>query len=318
MDEPLGTMLEICPFPVERGIKEFMGAGVFFRLGRSVISVVVAGLWTVSAFAYEEVVVRGGGSIRGVATLNGTLPPARAFTLEGSPFSEFCAKISDGKGTVLLDEYVVGENGVFQDVVVAVRNVKAGKPFPHITAKLTATDCMFHPAEVSHEEMHEQDKGGRTRHVHPLVTVFENHHPVSIVNEDPIIHNGQVFQKENGHIVLNFPLPAKSSKPQGGVMHFGRGAMVGQILCGIHAFMQTFGLVVDNPYYAKTKRDGRFVISDLLPGTYEVLAWHPHFKPQVSRVTVSANKETVFNVAFDSTEVKGRVFESEGGLKELL
>jgi hypothetical protein len=286
-------------------------------IGR-VVAVVVWGLWAVSAFAYEEVVVRGGGSIRGVTVLRGELPPARAFTLEGSPFAEFCAKISDGKGRVVLDEYVVGENGAFQDVVVAVRNVKAGKPFPHITAKLTATDCMFHPAEVSHEEMHERDMGGRTRHIHPLVTVFENHRPISIINEDPIIHNGQVFQKENGHIVLNFPLPAVAFKSQGGVMHFGRGAMVGQILCGIHAFMQTFGLVVDNPYYAKTKRNGQFFIPDLPPGTYEVLAWHPHFKPQVSRVTVMANQETMFNVTFDSSEVKRRVFESEGGLKKLL
>ncbi len=284
-------------------------------MGRG-IAVAVFWVWMGFApvLAYEEVVVSGGGSIRGIATLEGPIPPARTFMLEGSPFSEFCERISDGKGRVALEEYVVGKSGAFQDVVVSVRNVKAGKPFPHITAKLVATDCMFHPVEVSHEEMHAQDSRGHTHHVHPLVTVFENHHAVSVVNADPIIHNGQVFQKENGHIVLNFPLPAASPKPQGGVMHFGRGVMVGQMVCGIHAFMQTFGLVVDNPYYAKTKRDGQFFIKDLLPGTYEVLAWHPHFKPKVSTVTVSANEETVFNVAFDAREVKGRVFESETSL----
>jgi hypothetical protein len=290
-----------------------------FVIGRGALAVAALLFFSraIAASAYEEGVVRGGGSIRGVATLNGAVPPARTFTLDGSPFAEFCAKISDGKGAVILEEYVVGENGAFQDVVVAVRNVKAGKPFTPIAAKFVATDCMFHPVEATHEEMYENNGGGHTHHVHPLVSVFENHRPVSVVNKDPIIHNGQVFQKENGHIVLNFPLPP-SPKPQGGIVHFGRGVVVGQMLCGIHAFMQTFGLVVDNPYYAKTKRNGEFFIPDLPPGTYDVLAWHPHFKPQISQVTVLADKETKFNVAFDSAEVKQRVFESEGGLKELL
>jgi hypothetical protein len=68
--------------------------------------------------------------------------------------------------------------------------------------------------------------------------------------------------------------------------------------------MQSWGMAVGNPYFAVTGPDGSFAISDLPPGTYDVIAWHPHMKVKSQRVTVSADGKAELNFEFDSAEAK--------------
>ncbi len=266
-----------------------------------------------SSFGYDEIAVRGGGTLTGTVRLNGPIPPPAVFRLSRSPFSRYCEKISDGKGNIVLEEYHLGPEGGMQETIVAVQQVNRGKPFTPIRASFFATDCMFHPAEVSHHEMVQSDQMGRVRHVHPLVTVFQDNQPVSVINKDPIFHNGQIFQQESGHILLNFPV-AVSDRPMGGVLRFQKGKKIAQMICGMHEYMQTYGLVVDNPYYAKTKRDGQFVIDQLPEGRYQVLAWHPHFKPIIKEITVSKEESISLDFVFASKGVGPRAFEAHEGL----
>lgn len=275
---------------------------------------VVALLWmalfgTPGAFGYEEIDVKDGGAITGRVTLRGSVPEPRVFPLVLYPFGPFCKRISDGQGNVLLEEFYVHDNGL-KDAVVAVQRVKKGKPFPHINSKWVTEDCMFHPAEASFEEKYVKDADGRLHHEHPLVTVLENRQPISMVNLDPVIHNIQVFQNEKGNIILNVPLPV-SSEPRGGVLKFGRDKRIAQMICGMHEFMQSWGFVVDNPYYANTKRDGDFVIDKLPPGTYKVTAWHPHMKPIEKEITVPANGTVTLDFEFDSKQVQRPIYESQ-------
>ena len=266
------------------------------------------------ALAYEETPVKNGGTITGQAILKGPVPSPRIFLLSLSPFGSYCQKISDGHGRIVLEEYAVGPDGGMRDVIIAVQDVKAGKPFPPITGRFEATDCMFHPADVPTNELYTTDEHGHTQHIHPMVGVIENHRPISVVNKDPIFHNGQFFQRERGNILLNFPLPV-SGKPRGGVLNFGPGMRIGQMICGMHEFMQTWGFVVDNPYYDKTSTDGRFSIDQLPPGTYRVLAWHPHFKPIEKIVQVPANAAVTVDFEFDAAQIKRRTFETDQGLR---
>jgi len=271
--------------------------------------------WPVVSFGYEEIAVVDGGTLTGMVTLKGAIPEPSAFGLTRSPFSKYCEKISDGHGRILLKEYHVGEAGGLQDTIVAVQQVPAGKHFAPIRASFFATDCMFHPAEVSHHEMHETAHSGKMSHVHPLVTVFQDRQPISVINQDPIFHNSQVFQQDTGRVLLNFPIPPSSDITVGGLAVFQKGKKLVQIICGMHEYMQAYGMVVDNPYYAKTKRDGRFVIDDLPKGHYQVMAWHPHFKPIVKEVTVlAATKSVALDFEFDSAGVGPRMFESINGL----
>jgi hypothetical protein len=88
-----------------------------------------------------------------------------------------------------------------------------------------------------------------------------------------------------------------------------------QMICGMHEYMQTYGLVVDNPYYAKTNAAGQFAIDQLPEGQYQVLAWHPHFKPIIKEVTVSAEESVSLDFAFESKGVGPRIFEMAVGLR---
>jgi hypothetical protein len=295
-------------------LKRFIRA----RKGFRALSVAVAAVLFLSpcSFGYEEIAVTRGATLSGKVTLHGPVPSSAVFRLIHAPFSEFCQKIADENGNIVLDEYHVGPDGGMQDTLVAVQQVPKGKRFAPIQAKFFATDCMFHPAEVSHHAMYQTDPSGRIHHVHPLVTVFQENQPVSVINNDPVVHNGQVFQQETGHILLNFPI-AVSSQPQGGLLKFEKGRKLSQMICGMHEYMQAYGLAVDNPYYAKTNGAGEFTISQLPQGRYQVLAWHPHFKPMIKEVIVSAGESISLNFTFESKGVGPRIFELAAGLRPI-
>lgn len=262
------------------------------------------------AYGYEEAPVRDAGTITGKVTLSGEIPPARVFPLVLYPFGPFCKKISDGKGSVVIQEYNVGPKGGFQDTIVSIQNIEKGKPFPPVKSEFIAVDCMFHPADVPEEHLFEMHEG-YLRHNHPLVGVMQNDQPLTVINKDPIIHNGQVFQKEKGNIVLNFPLPASMTKPNGGIVHLDKGRRIAQMICGMHEFMQTWAYRVDNPYYARTEKDGLFTIDRLPPGIYKVVAWHPRLEPIEKTVSVPPNGKVEINFEFHAAEVRRPVYESQ-------
>lgn len=263
-----------------------------------------------AAFAYEEVDVSESGTISGKITLKGPIPEPRIFSLALYPFGSFCKKISDGRGNILLQEFIVGEGRGLWESVVAVQNVDKGKPFPAIQTDFVAVDCMFHPADVAASEQFFMDEHGQMHHEHPNVAILENHQPISVINKDPIIHNIQVFQNERGNIILNAPLPV-SEEPRGGGLHFLKGKRISQMICGMHEFMQSWGFVVDNPYYAKAGKDGTYAIEGLLPGTYTVTIWHPHYKVYSREVTVRSKETSTLNFEFDGSLVKRPLYESQ-------
>ncbi len=261
-------------------------------------------------YGYDEVDVSSGGMITGKITLKGSIPEPRIFSLSLYPFGSFCKKISDGDGHVFLKDFIVGEGRGLWDVVIAVQGVKQGKPFPLIQTEFIATDCMFHPADVAAREQFYMDKMGRMHHEHPNVAILENHQPIAVMNNDPIIHNIQVFQNERGNVIFNEPLPV-SSRPRRGGLHFDRGKRISQMICGMHEFMQSWGFVVDNPYYTMTAKDGTYRIDKLLPGEYTVSIWHPHYKIFEKKVTISQRATTTLDFAFDARTVKRPLYESQ-------
>ena len=57
--------------------------------------------------------------------------------------------------------------------------------------------------------------------------------------------------------------------------------------CGFHAYMESWAMAVNNPYYALTDGDGKFSIDQVPPGTYQLIVWHPQTGPgAVKTVTV--------------------------------
>jgi plastocyanin len=64
------------------------------------------------------------------------------------------------------------------------------------------------------------------------------------------------------------------------------------LLCNVHAEMSAFVVVLDNPYFAITSRDGSFTIDNVPPGNYTLKTWHEKLLPVTQEVTVEAGKTT--------------------------
>lgn len=62
------------------------------------------------------------------------------------------------------------------------------------------------------------------------------------------------------------------------------------LLCNVHAEMSAFVLVLNNPYFSVTEKDGVFKIENVPPGTYKVSAWHEKLRTVTKDVTVEAGK----------------------------
>jgi len=232
-------------------------------------------------WGYEEINVTSGGTVSVKVFLRGTPPPSRIFHMVFSPNIDFCTRISDGNGNRLLKEFRVSGDGGFQDVVVAVVGVEKGKPFDY-TPEIRLENCR----------------------IGPYVTPVRNHHPFSIVNKDPVVHDIQAYTIQDPYTfaMFNKPMLPESSTSREVVLR--KNHFIFRTQCGVHDFMQSWGMAVGNPYFAVTGPDGSFSIPDLPPGTYDVIAWHPHMQVKAQRITVPASGRVDLNFEFDSAEAK--------------
>ena len=277
---------------------------------RWAIAVMIGLAWGSVARAYEAVEATNGGTITGKVSLRGPTPEPRAIPMVIYASGDYCKKISNGRGVVLLREFNVDGSGGLQDAVVSVQGVTRGKAFRYRDTELAAVNCMFHPMEVPESDQFEvQD--GRLVHVHPILTVMRNHARLSVTNRDPIDHAVQVYQPEKGNRVMSFPIPVAYRRPSSGTVKLPAGRQIVQIICEMHEYMQTWAWVVDNPYFARTKKDGSFMIDKLPPGTYKVTVWHPHLKPIETIVTVSADGAVSLEFEFDGAEVVRPIYETQ-------
>jgi hypothetical protein len=234
-----------------------------------------------TGFAYEEMTVTGGGAVTGRVVLNGPPPPSRIFHLVFSPDIDFCSRISDGKGNRLLKEFQVSDTGGLRDVVVAVVGVKRGKPFTY-TPRLEINTCR----------------------ISPFVMPVRNGHPMTIVNQDPVVHDVQAYTLKDYYTFAMYDkrmVPESIAEKE---VRLREGHYLFRVQCGVHDFMQSWGIAVGNPYFAVTDADGRFTIPDLPPGEYDIIAWHPLMKVRAGHISVTGGGTVTQNFQFDAAEVQ--------------
>jgi len=61
-------------------------------------------------------------------------------------------------------------------------------------------------------------------------------------------------------------------------------------LCRVHPEMEGFVVVLQNPHFAVSDKEGHFEIAGVPPGSYTVGVWHPKLKALPRPVTVEAGK----------------------------
>lgn len=71
------------------------------------------------------------------------------------------------------------------------------------------------------------------------------------------------------------------------------------LLCNVHHEMRSYVLVLQNPFFAVTDKEGNFRIANVPPGDYTVKVWHEHAsgEPQTVKVSSSGTLTIGFELA---------------------
>ena len=259
------------------------------------ISVVMVMTVTASAaIAYDVIDVQHGGSIEGTVALEGAVPEPKGFNLITFPDPQYCGRISNGHGWRLLHDFVVGPKGGLKDAIVLLEGVGAGKPFEVSVPLIEARDCMFQP----------------------FMTIVRNGHAVEVVNMDPVMHDIQGYEtsiEAGARVLFNTPLVMNHQHNRGdlhaihnhapgkslvGPIYLNKGRRTFYMQCGFHAYMESWAMAVNNPYYALTDENGKFSLEQVPPGTYQLVVWHPQTGPGlIKTVTVKADGKLTEHLA---------------------
>jgi plastocyanin len=181
------------------------------------------------------------GSVKGTVIFEGEPPERATLRRDTDPF---CAKSKRDA------EDVIVTKGKLKDVLVRIKNGTMGKhPAPTTPALLDQKDCMYTPRVlgiVAGQKLAVRNSDGTFHNVHGLVSGKN-------------LWNKPHAPKDPDHTL--------DSTPNAGD--------VIDVTCDVHAWMHSYAVVQDHPFFAVTPEAGTFAITGLPPGTYTLEAWHP-------------------------------------------
>jgi plastocyanin len=115
----------------------------------------------------------------------------------------------------------------------------------------------------------------------PHVVVVQTGSSVRFLNNDPEPHN--VYSPEGRYNLGTWPTGDTKD------FVFKKAGVYSQ-LCNIHPDMLAYVVVLDTPYFAVTDELGNYVIRNVPPGKYTLVAWHEKKDGLERDVTVEAGK----------------------------
>src|SRR5215510_12612123 len=210
-----------------------------------------------------------GSSITGTVTFAGTVPKLAPIAMDAEPV---CAKKHGGP--VASELLVLGPGNTMGNILVWVsKGLPAGKtwPAPKTPVVLDQNGCMYKP------------------HVMGIMVG----QPYKILNSDGILHNIHTLPKVNASFNKGMPGTLKEATTV-----FNKPEDVFHIKCDVHPWMSAYIAVFTHPFFSATGPDGKFTISGLDAGTYEITAWHEKLGTQTASVTVGASETKTQNFKF--------------------
>jgi plastocyanin len=209
-------------------------------------------------------------TVTGTVIFDGKAPALKPLAMDAEPV---CHKAHGGK-PVANEMLVLGNGNTMGNIMVWVsKGLPAGKtyPAPKTPVTLDQKGCQYVP------------------HVMGIMVG----QPYRILNSDGILHNIHTLPKINPSFNRGQPATVKEMttsfpKPEG----------LFQVKCDVHPWMSAYIGVYTHPFFSVTGTDGKFTISGLDAGTYEITAWHERLGTQSATVTVGANETKPQNFKF--------------------
>lgn len=241
------------------------------------------GLWAVacghSALAYEEELVKEGGSIAGMVKFSGRIPSPTTYKVNMGSNPEFCRTIADENGMIRIPQARISSKHQVADVVVFLQEVERGKPVAKQGPVVAVDRCRFEPQVI----------GAMADHT------------LLFTMRDPILHQLRGWEiLEQGRLPL-FHLPDLGEGGEAQVPLKTRRSSIVKLECDQHRFMQGWVLLTANPYVTVTDIHGSFQLKDVPAGTHTVGAWHPELGYQEARVMVRPGQEKLLELTFTSS-----------------
>ena len=183
------------------------------------------------------------GTVTGTVKWSGPLPHLVPYPIIKDP--EICDPESHKK--VDLERLIVGPQGGVANTVVFLKNVSKGKPMqvPENRWHLDQKHCRYEP--------------------HILLVPAKT--ALQMKSSDATLHTIHM----DGAATYNLPFPFPNQlisreMPTTGLV---------TLKCnGGHVWMNAELFVISHPYYAVTDDRGKFTLTELPPGDYQIVAWH--------------------------------------------
>jgi plastocyanin len=216
------------------------------------------------------------GTVNGVISFNGTVPPPKKIDTSADP-------VCGQKNPNLTTEEAVVKDGKLANAFVYIKEgtVEGGKKVGDYAWATPATAVQL-------------DQNGC--HYKPHVLGVMVNQKVSITNSDATQHNIHPTPKLNpewNQTQANGQAPIEKT--------FARAEQVIPVKCNQHPWMKSYIGVMKTPFFAVSGEDGAFEIKGLPPGTYTVVAWKEggaNGTEKTMQVTVPANGSAKADFAF--------------------
>ena len=215
-------------------------------------------------------------TITGTVVFDGKVPALRPLAMDAEPV---CLKIHAGK-PVPNEMLALGSGNTMGNIMVWVsKGLPAGKtwPAPKTPVVLDQKGCQYVP------------------HVMGIMIG----QAYRILNSDGILHNIHTLPKVNPSFNRGMPAAVKEATTT-----FPKPEAVFLIKCDVHPWMSAYISVFTHPFFSVTRTDGKYTISGLDAGTYDITAWHEKLGTQTASVTVGASDTKPQNFKFATPGAK--------------
>jgi plastocyanin len=208
-------------------------------------------------------------SVSGTVTFDGKPPALKPLSMDADPA---CAKKHSKPAPS--EMLVLGGGNTMGNIMVFVsKGLPAGKtwPAPKTPVVMDQDGCQYKP------------------HVMGIMVG----QPYRILNSDGVLHNIHTLPKVNPSFNKGMPANLKEATTV-----FAKPEAMFHVKCDVHPWMSAYVGVFTHPFFSVTGTDGKFTISGLDPGTYEITAWHERLGTQTASITVAANETKTQNFKF--------------------